>query len=41
LTYDAKHHALNAATTRHKHKLESGQLELLARLTMRAVDKSR
>ncbi len=31
LTYDAKHHALNAATTRHKRKLESGQLELLAR----------
>ena len=29
LTYDAKHHAQNAATTRHKRRLESGQIELL------------
>jgi 5-methylcytosine-specific restriction endonuclease McrA len=31
LTYDAKHHAESAATTRHRRKLENGQLELIAR----------
>jgi hypothetical protein len=31
LTYDAKHHAKNAATTRHQRKLENGQLEMIAR----------
>ena len=31
LNYDAKHHARNAATTRHKRKLENGQIELIAR----------
>ena len=29
LTYDAKHHAQNAAITRHKRRVESGQLELI------------
>lgn len=31
LSYDAKHHAKNAVTTRHIRKLESGQLELIKR----------
>lgn len=31
LTYDADHHARNAATTRHKHKLAAGQMELIPR----------
>lgn len=31
LTYDAQHHARNAATTRHKKKLAAGQLELIER----------
>ena len=31
LTYDAKYHAKNAATTRHKRKLDSGQMEMIAR----------
>jgi hypothetical protein len=31
LTYDATHHAENAATTRHKKKLAAGQLELIPR----------
>lgn len=29
LTYDAQHHAKNAAKTRYKRKLEKGQLELI------------
>lgn len=40
LTYDAKHHARNAATTRHKKKLESGQLELLERTNGNIVGNS-
>jgi 5-methylcytosine-specific restriction endonuclease McrA len=31
LTYDAEHHARNAATTRHKRRLEAGQMELIKR----------
>lgn len=31
LTYDAKHHARTAATTRYKNKINSGQLELIKR----------
>jgi 5-methylcytosine-specific restriction endonuclease McrA len=31
LTYDAKHHAKNAATTRHNKKLASGQIEMFPR----------
>ena len=31
LTYDAKHHAKNAAITRYKRKIEQGQMELIPR----------
>jgi hypothetical protein len=33
LTYDAKHHAQNAATTRHNKKLDAGQMEMFPRRT--------